>query len=224
MPSSWIPSEEYLNSQTRHAIKFHLSQPQFDASQDYDQICRVLILSNKILDTETVLRPEILYDSTIVKLSALLHSLAPKHGQANHTQNPLSFTHIPLSFLRSISCPAEIAHPVNDIANAVSSSTEKTSPLLIQATLQAHPELAIVQDAHRLTSIGAIGIGRFFTFEGTAKGKNQNMNETMKHHLERCDVLVGMMKTQDGKRIAVVRREKIKIFSNWWDEEQELKE
>lgn len=177
----------------------------------------MLGLSKKILAIERVLWPEISYDSTIVTLSALLYSLAAKHGKDNDL-------HTPLSFLLEENCPAEIAHAVDEITHAISFSTEKRSPLLIQSTLLAHPELAIVQDAHRLTSIGATGIARFFTFEGAVRDRNQLLDETLKHQLERCDALEGLMKTQEGRRMAAARMKKLKMFGSWWEEEQQLKD
>lgn len=211
-------AEELIEASNYYIVKYYsLARPQLDASQNHDQVCRVLGLSKKILATERVSRPEISYDSTIVTLSALLHCLAAKHGKDNDLDTPLSF-------LLENNCPAEIAHAVHEIINAISFSKEKSSPSLIQSTLQAHPELAIVQDAHRLTSIGATGIARFFTFEGAVKEKNQLLDETLKHQLERCDALEGMMKTQEARRMAAVRTKKLKMFGSWWEEEQQLKD
>lgn len=215
MASVGVSSAESLIYQTHQHVKHCLSQPQLDASQNYEQVCHLLALSEKILATERTSRPEIRYDSTIVTLATLLQSLMSKHRKAFNTDTPLSF-------LLSCSCPAEIAHAVQAVTNAVSFSTEKRSPSLIQSTLQAHPELAIVQDAHRLASIGATGIGRFFTFEGTVTWRKQDLTELMRHQVERCDLLKGMMKTNEGKRMAAVRTERLKIFGGWWEEEHEM--
>ncbi|MCJ1261308.1 hypothetical protein MMC22_001172 [Lobaria immixta] len=214
MASTWVPSNEVLIDHTHGVINHHLSQ--VDASQNYDQVCLVLGLSQKILDAERVARPEVHYNSTIITLSILLHSLASKHQKAVYMETPLSF-------LLELFCPTDIANAVQNITDAISFSTEKSSPSLVQSLLRAHPELAIVQDAHRLNSIGATGIGRFFTFEGSVKGKNQDMNETVKHQMERCDEIEGMMKTQEGKRMAAARTEKVKLFGRWWEEEQNMK-
>lgn len=230
------PSAEYLIEASENYIsRFHIiARPQFDASQDYDQVRRVLGLSNKILAAERDSRPEISYDSTIVTLSALLYSLVAKHGIDNDL-------HTPLSFLLEKDCPPEIAHAVHEITNVISFSREKQSPMLIQSILHKHPELAIVQDAHRLTSIGATGIARFFTFEGAAKEKNnlldtlsrhdlqrcqqsKHLDHTLKHQLERCDQLEGMMKTQEGRRMAAVRTKRLKMFGSWWEDEEQLKD
>ena len=215
MTSSWVPEIESVVSHTRYVISHKLAA--LDASQNWDQVCRVLALSQKIFEAERASRPEIRYNFNIITLAILLHTMVPKHGKATDQGTPLSF-------LRSYACPPDIAHAVDDIANAVSYATELNSPSLINSCLKSHPELAIVQDAHRLCSIGATGIARFFTFEGTAKGRYNNLDHAMHHQLERCDELEAMMKTQEGKRIAAVRVRKLKMFGSWWEEERMLKE
>ncbi|MCJ1265540.1 hypothetical protein MMC22_005420 [Lobaria immixta] len=211
MTSSWVYPKEDLIKHAHRVVSHDRSE--LDPLQNYDQVCLVIALSEKIIAAERVSRPEIRYNSTIITLSVLL-----QHLSSNRKQGILM--HTPFSWLRSFSCPVDIAHAVHDIVNAVCFDIERDFPSLIQSTLQAHPELAVVQDAHRLTSIGAIEIGRFFTFEGTAEGTYRHMDQAMKHQMDICDDVARMMKTQEGKRMAAVRTRRLKDFWSWWEQER----
>ncbi|PQE04945.1 HD domain-containing protein [Rutstroemia sp. NJR-2017a BBW] len=113
-----------------------------------------------------------------------------------------------------------LAHKIytETIVLGVSYSSEIKDPAAVQELIQKYPELAIVQDADRLDAIGAVGIGRTFTFGG-AKGA-RNMGETIQHFDDKLERLEGMMKTEPGKRMARERTERLKIFKQWWEEEQ----
>ena len=86
----------------------------------------------------------------------------------------------------------------------------------MRGVLLQHPELAIVQDADRLDAIGAVGIGRTFSY-GATRGKG--MEETLRHFEEKLEKLQGMMKTAEGKRLARVRAERLRVFRGWWVDE-----
>ena len=79
------------------------------------------------------------------------------------------------------------------IVENVSYSKEVKDPSKMQTVLAAHPELAIVQDADRLDAIGAIGIGRTFTYGG-AKQPDRSMDGTIEHFTEKLERLEDMMK------------------------------
>lgn len=162
----------------------------------------MLALSQMILRTEKLSRPQMCYNSTVVTLATLLRTLAASY------ENGVD-THTPLSFLLSIFCPADIAHAVRDITNAISFSTEINSPWLIQSTLRRYPELAIVQDAHRLALIGTIRTER-------------KMNE-LEYHLLASKEVEKMMKTREGKRIATLRIEELEILRRNWEQRQGMK-
>lgn len=91
------------------------------------------------------------------------------------------------------------------------------------------PELGVVQDADRLDAIGAVGIGRAFTFGGAmggkekekekANGKGRGMQETIQHFVDKLEALEALMKTDEGRRLAVERTRRLRLFREWWGEE-----
>jgi HD superfamily phosphodiesterase len=92
---------------------------------------------------------------------------------------------------------------------------------------EGYVELAVVQDADRLDALGAVGIGRCFTFLG-AQGKKYlgpgepwDMNNAIAHFQEKLVRLEGMMKTQTGREMARVRTQRLVEFRKWWEEEME---
>lgn len=107
------------------------------------------------------------------------------------------------------------------VVNHVSYSTEKRNPEQTRQVLSENPELGIVQDADRLDAIGAVGIGRVFTFGG-AKMPQSSMQLSREHIEEKLMNLEGLMKTKTGRRMARVRTERLQSFSQWWDEEWAL--
>lgn len=147
----------------------------------------------------------------------------PNRPPAPCTQSSITSTNTtttPLAFLLSLSCPPPLAHTVQAIITAISYSTETRSPALVHATLRKHPELAIVQDADRLDALGAVGIGRAFTFGGAHPNRGvRGMQGTVEHIQEKLERLEGMMKTDEGRRMAAERTRRVKAFRSWWEEE-----
>ena len=112
---------------------------------------------------------------------------------------------------------------MQDIIDHISYSTELKDPKKVAAALQKHPELGIVQDADRLDAIGAVGIGRTFTYGGVKnRGGDGGMEITLRHFDEKLLALEGMMKTGEGKKLARERTERLSVFKKWWEEENNI--
>ena len=76
-----------------------------------------------------------------------------------------------------------MACTVQKIGSNVSYKLEVQNPAYTRSIIEQVPELAIVQDADRLDALGAIGIGRTFTYGGVMK--RAHMQETIDHFDEK---------------------------------------
>jgi uncharacterized protein len=194
----------------------------YDGSHDFNHIRRVVGLAHLIyteMNKERDKSPP-LFDETpdldlhIITLAALLHDVGDKKYLGPRQDGNT----LVLATLLGFGAPEELAIKVQRIVLGVSYSTEVKDPAQTLGLIQRYPELAVVQDADRLDAIGAVGIGRTFTFGG-AKGA-RHMGETISHFEEKLERLEGMMKTGPGKRLAKERTERLKTFKGWWEEEQ----
>jgi uncharacterized protein len=195
-------------------VKQYMSK--YDGSHDFNHITRVLGLAHLIYNEskDESLMFGIELDLHVITLAALLHDVGDKkYLEPNQDANTLV-----LGTLLSLGADEELAIKVQRIVVGVSYSSEIKNPAQVQAMLLKYPELGVVQDADRLDAIGAVGIGRTFTFGG-AKGA-KHMGETIAHFEEKLLKLEGMMKTKPGRRLARERAERLNVFKGWWDEEQ----
>lgn len=135
----------------------------YDGSHDYNHILRVLGLAKKIAASSPGT-----YDPLVVTLAALLHDVGDKKYLEPGQDSTLLVRDVLLGF----GVNAELAAKVQTIVTTVSYSSEIKDPAKVLAVIEQYPELAVVQDADRLDAIGAIGIGRTFTFGG-ARGRMQ---------------------------------------------------
>ncbi|MCJ1404616.1 hypothetical protein MMC11_007842 [Xylographa trunciseda] len=214
-----------LIARVKEFVKNYMSQPQYDASHDYNHILRVLALAQHILSIEQATNPSVSYDPTIVTLAALMHDVGDHKylptiisGGGSDDPNTLVKT-----TLINLGAPLFQARYVQSIVKSVSYSHEIRDPAHVRGVLLQHPELAIVQDADRLDALGAVGIGRTFTYTG-AKGKrtDDGMQETIRHFEDKLERLTEMMKTGEGKRLAKERTQRLKVFKEWWEEENAM--
>lgn len=187
----------------------------YDASHSFDHIQRVVRLAVQIYLSLTSQEQSRL-DPKVIILSALLHDV----GDRKYLQPGQDASTMISSVLLSLSCPADLAEKVQTICSAVSYSTEIKDPVKTLETIERYPELAVVQDADRIDAVGAVGLGRMFTFGG-AKG-HRSMAQGMEHVDEKLVRLEGMMKTGPGREMARERTRRLEIFKEWWGQETGL--
>ncbi|KAK0638756.1 hypothetical protein B0T16DRAFT_462505 [Cercophora newfieldiana] len=185
----------------------------YDASHDWSHILRVVGLARHIY-AKSENRDEL--DLRVIQLAALLHDVGDRK-YANPSSTSSSPTPIS-SLLLLHGAPPTLATQIQTICLAVSYSTEVKNPAHTLSVLATHPELAVVQDADRLDAVGAIGLGRMFTFGGAKTGRP--MDESMEHVEEKLLRLEGMAKTRVGRELMRERTERLRVFRGWWKEER----
>ncbi|MCJ1479686.1 hypothetical protein MMC13_008372 [Lambiella insularis] len=215
-------SPTMLVNKVKDFVESYMSQPQYDASHDYRHVLRVLALAQHILFVEQKANPCVFYDPIIVTLAALMHDVGdhkyrPTITLSGAVEDPATLVK---SILIELGAPLFQARCVQTIVKSVSYSHEVRDPAHVRGVLLQHPELAIVQDADRLDALGAVGIGRTFTYSA-AKGKRtgEGMQEPMRHFEDKLERLEGMMKTAEGTRLAKERTERLRVYKQWWQEE-----
>lgn len=212
-------------------LKTHVEgvMSKFDPSHDFDHVLRVLHMSHRILSEEasrTSADPETVY------YAALLHDLFDRKYATGPSRGGIT------NLLMEQGKAENWAHRVEEIVENVSWTYETTHPHEAYIALAKYPELAIVQDADRLDAIGAIGIGRVFTYGG-AKAAQRGMQGSVDHFGEKLEKIEGRMKvsdgslysevhysgltiylqTESGKRMAEEKTGRLRAFRSWWEEE-----
>jgi uncharacterized protein len=140
-----------------------------DSSHDYHHIDRVVGLAMYIFNKSHPSSTSRPVQTLLIILSAFLHDIGDR--KYIDPSNPADPATLAETFLLSISCPADLARDVQDIVNHVSYSNEVKHPDAVRAVLQRLPELGIVQDADRLDAIGAVGVGRAFTYAASVRAR-----------------------------------------------------
>ena len=198
----------------------YFQNPRFDASHDFAHVKRVITNALTILKKEEDQRKRQALPALnplSVILGALLHDVEDKKYVATSTEKQAGTL---LAALLDVGLSESYAQHVQLLVEGVSYSSEVKNPEHVQKLIVAIPELAVVQDADRLDAIGAIGIGRCFTFGG-AKGA-RSLEDSIQHFEDKLLKLEGMMKTETGKAMAKERSSRIREFMGWWKDEVEV--
>lgn len=211
-----------LLSQTQKFVSEYMSR--FDSSHDYAHVVRVVHLAQQIARNESAMPSDAhsgsaaIYDFQLVTLAALLHDV----GDKKYLRSDEEGTTLVRNILIAVEAPLDLAQSVQEVVNAVSYSGEVKDSCQVARVLSRHPELGPVQDADRMDAIGAIGIGRCFTFRGAKAG---NTGDTaIKHFDEKLLRLESMMKTETGRKMAKARTERLSMFQKWYLEEAQAEE
>ena len=223
-----FPDDPLVQAITAH-VKTYMSN--YDASHSWDHIERVVAMAHHIYA-----HSDPAFQSTLnlrtIHLAALLHdigdrksvppspfnsSLLTTHQQTRYLKPNESAATLIATLLTSHACPPPLAQTLQKICSGVSYTTERSNPAHTLSLIASHPELAVVQDADRLDAMGAVGIGRMFTYGGAKTGRS--MGGSMAHLDEKLVGLEGMMKTEVGREVARVRGERLRAFREWWVEE-----
>lgn len=205
-PTNRTARQELLVSRVTEYVKDFMRN--YDSSHDFAHIERVLVLALSIASST----PGI-YDLHVVTLSALLHDVGDRKYLRPGDNAETMIQDVLLSF----DADEALASKVQRISSAVSYTSEVRDPAFVQRLIAELPELAPVQDADRLDAIGAIGIGRLFTYGGAHGGK---MEECMEIFTSKLEKLEGIMKTERGRELARARTTRLKVFRGWWAEEE----
>lgn len=214
------PSDDELIAAMR--LFMNQTMETYDPSHDAAHVERVVTLSQKLLHREMPGPRGTKYNSTVVVLAALMHDIEDHKYQSSPSMdnNP---PRVVYNALLNAGAAPELAQAVETIVSHVSYSKERKDPAVVTRLIEnGFPELALVQDADRLDAIGAIGIGRCFTFLG-AKGKDSGapwkMDSAMEHLRGKLMQLQGTMKTEAGRSLAAARTQRLREFESWWRHE-----
>ncbi|KAJ0107408.1 hypothetical protein J7T55_009373 [Diaporthe amygdali] len=207
-----LPDSDPLLQSVICFVRQYMSQN--DASHNFEHIQRVVSLSQYIYThSADPLRQHL--DIRLITLSALLHDVGDRK-YLKSDEDPYTMVY---TLLRTLGAPEDLATRVQAICLGVSYSSEMKDPDRTRQLIRLHPELAVVQDADRLDSIGAIGVGRCFTFSG-ARTDSTSMEEAMGQVETRLLRVGEMMKTDVGRRLAKERSKRLRTFRDWWREEE----
>ncbi|KAJ1326694.1 hypothetical protein MN608_08141 [Microdochium nivale] len=218
METSPEPSPDSLVRAVTDYVKQYMAK--YDGSHDYHHIERVVGLARHIHARSSPDSPAGKTDVRVVTLSALLHDV----GDKKYLQPGEDHTTMVAGLLASLGADGPLAARVQTICLGVSYSSEIKDPAKVSRLVVEYPELAIVQDADRLDAIGAIGIGRTFTFGGAKSGGGgggeRSMYDTIEHFHEKLLRLEDMMKTEVGRQLARERTVRMEKFLEWWADEK----
>lgn len=213
--TSPIPSD--LIPKVTAFVKTYMNR--FDGSHDFNHIKRVVGTSHHILsklrDKNSPFFSPAAKDinDDMVTLGALLHDV----GDRKYLKEGENAATMVRDVLLSCGADKGLAEKIQELCGGVSWTGEMKDPEKAKILLATYPELAVVQDADRLDAIGAVGIGRVFTF-GSVK-----TTRGMQASVDMFDIkllsIESRMKTDPGSEMARVYTARLREFRGWWDDE-----
>ncbi|KAJ4859274.1 hypothetical protein T069G_07541 [Trichoderma breve] len=189
--SSPLTVDPALIAKVTDYIKVYMAN--YDPSHDYSHIKRVVHLA------QTIQAQVPNTNRDIVTLAALMHDV----GDRKYLKPGEDASRMIYTALTSLGASEELAEKIQVICLGVSYSSEIKD---------------LARDADRLDAIGAVGIGRVFTFGG-AKGRD--LGNSIDHFEEKLLKLETMMKTDVGREMARERTERLRLMQEWWQQETE---
>ncbi len=209
--------QEDLINKVRDYVEEYMNK--FDGSHDFNHIKRVVGLAHLISSAVTAssttgsttsTKP---LDLTVITLAAMLHDVGDrKYLKEGHDPN----TQV-RDLLLGFGADPELARKVQTICLAVSFNSEMKDVKYVQNLVIDYPELGVVQDADRLDAIGAVGIGRVFTYGGAKTDRDMHQSVDMMDF--KLFKLEGFMKTEPGRKMAREATRRLQVFRDWWSEE-----
>ncbi len=183
----------------------------------------------RVWNTAKTIGKEEKADLFVVELAALLHDIADwKFNGGDETVGAKTAR----AWLEELNVDSNV---IDNVCDIIATSSFKGAGVKFEMkTLEGK----VVQDADRLDAIGAIGIGRTFTFGGnkgremynptikpqlhtSAKQYVNNSSPTLNHFYEKLLLLKDLMNTKAAKKIAINRHnfmeEFLKEFYEEWD-------
>lgn len=218
--SSEFSEAALVQTVTRH-VKKHMSES--TSCHDFDHVMRVLGLS-RIIATSPLAKTRAAaskWNPLVLTLGALLHHIGDKGYIRTNDKIVGTVYQLLLSFGTPIPVAERVQVLVNYVPYAVEMESERNRERF-RILVQDIPELAIIQDADRLDTIGSIGIGRAFAYNGAPLWRPRPLPSTIAHFIETLERLGSSMKTPEGKRLALERTNRLKLFRGWWEEEMAL--
>lgn len=237
------PTADPLVEAVTAAVRLHMSR--YDGSHDFSHIRRVVGMAAHLAEQEqqagagtgtgTGAGTGTTLDLRLITLCALLHDVGDRKyldlGQDHDNHDNAAVDAVCASFadpgaratavvLRRCGADDDLVRLVPVLCQHVSWSFETKTAASVAATadlIARHPELAVVQDADRLDSIGAVGIGRVFAYGATRGGRT--LQASIDHFDDKLLRVESRMKTAAGRRLARDRTDRLTVFLQWYRDE-----
>jgi uncharacterized protein len=219
-----IPRKDWeLFETVNEAVQVHMSQN--DHSHDYEHILRVCSIALKLYEVELTSNHSWAktLDPTTLFLAAMVHDV----GDAKYLKPGQDPETVVNDLLARCNVPRDMAASIRMIANGVSFSAEFENPTIVNDLIEKQklPELAIVQDADRIDSLGVIGLARSFAYGGAdPQRQKESINVALQLVWKRLVYYLSMMKTNAGRQMACERWPRMVVMWHWYAEETGLQD